>query len=226
MAVHGGEQASTRTTLVACAVVGALLSGLVGVVVAKVSDSLSSTGNSAESGGFAVRHDLQVARVDPTADCSTAPFADVDVAHISQVTVDLETMNVTPVDDRAICLKNKGPVAAGLRAHFFDVVDQEVGCSPGEPDPAFGNDGTCGTGLGELSALLRPALAAASGPGCHNTGDSFAGWQSGLRSLGGMGLGVVCKYVLQYGTQSAPEPDKARAQSDRVTFSIRFTLVD
>ena len=152
----------TRQPLAAILVLGIVVSLAGGTgVVAVFTDTATTGGNSVTSGeqpgtGGGNPADLEIAEAAIDPDTGTVGCG----AFVDDLTTGLFSMADAGPGDGAsghVCLRNAGdePVAVTTRA--FELVDVEVGCSPGE---AEAGDTTCGEGDGELSYMLIVSFGA------------------------------------------------------------------
>lgn len=252
----GASVRRRRSTLLTFTAVGALV-GLLGFagVFATGSDSAHTGDNDARSGEAAAPPadvDLQLASA--TYDFSTGAFACGD-DWSDDLTSGVITSDGLPFDQQAeptlasydegyFCIRNVGTQPTGVVASTFDVIDQEIACSPGE---AEAGDGNCGYGIGELSQELKTAFFAAedgtSGlPGGDATG--VVNCWSSLADDGGIDAQTIhdldgTPTTLDLGTLDPGEEQgvcadvqtdfaqiSQRAQSDKVSWKYSFDTAE
>ena len=217
-----------RRSLVAMSVLGALCSMLLGSVLARVSDSVSSAGNKATSSQYGTPFDVQAAQIPFGGDCNTATYSQGPVAFTEDASVNLETLN-TGDTVRYLCVKNAGQGTGQLLIQYVNVTDSEVGtCASVEAHPEGGNDQSCADGAGgELKPLL---VSGASGSGdCSGsaTGPTFAGMEVPKALTSSLAPGQICKVDVFVAIKFSPtEVEKSVAQTDRVQWDVQFTLQD
>ncbi len=236
-----------RKSTVSVMAIGAVVSLLLGSgLLSIVSDSVTSEGNSLESGEFTPpAHDLQ-AQLTLGACSSQSDYSDGPLT--AMVSTPEGTPNVT-LDgahfggDRRLCLKNAGSRAGQVLLRFDSIVDSEVGqCSSSESDPDQGADTSCLDGdQGELSSILYVSFLVRPGDttsdSCASTASFFFG-DYGNPDVFGVGYpvdsslapGEVCALDLDYSVGRddfvTPEQQKFAAQTDRVQWDIVATLQD
>lgn len=221
---------SRRMSLVGLAVFGAVFSLLLGTVLARVSDSVDSTGNKATSGLYGTPYDIQAAQIPFGGDCATATYSDGPVTFTEDASVNLETGG-TGDTVRYVCVKNVGQGTGQVLVQYVNVTDTEVGaCAPVESNPQGGNDQSCSDGgAGELKALLRSSAASASPCATSAAGPNFTFTEMETPRVLATSLapGQICRVDFSVSlTNSATEVQKSAAQTDRVQWDVRFTLQD
>ena len=228
----------TRRRL-AIAGVGAGVSLLMGSgLFALTSDSIRSSGNSGQSGTYAVApttHDLKWARVLNPADCQPggASYADGPMTALisSGGTANIDLQRGTGASSADIlCLKNAGSQAGRVVATFA-ATDVEVGtCQATES--AAGDTSCADLAAGELRPVLTVRFTAdpSSTATCDaaTTATSFSVWEGAGRSISSqMDPGEFCVYQFDLGVLStATDTQKLVAQTDKVQFDVTFTLSD
>ena len=226
-----------KRTTQAMVAMGAAISLLLGSgLIAFVSDSVRSNGNSLRSGTYAVApsaHDLQIARVDVNESCDDALYSDGPMtAAISdgEVGLEIEGLHTFQVDN--FCLKNAGTSMGSVVMTFpvANVQDTEIGAC--EATESAAGDLTCSDGdEGELV----PVLEAQATPDGDFSSASCIGATASVRSLTetfhvvdtDLAPGETCEIFIGARTlYEATDEQRLAAQTDRVQFDIVFTLED
>ena len=221
---------SRRVSLVCLSVFGAVFSLLLGSVLARVSDTVESTGNKATSGLYGQPYDIQAAQIPFGGNCATATYSQGPVTFTEDANVDLESES-TGDTVRYVCIKNAGQGTGQVLVQYTNVTDTEVGtCASVESNPEGGNDQTCADGgAGELKSLLRsaagssaPCAAAAIGPN-----GTFAEMETPRVLSTSLAPGEICRVDFNVALKFQPtEVERSLAQTDRVQWDVRFTLQD
>lgn len=208
-------------------VFGAVFSLLLGSVLARVSDTVDSTGNKATSGLYGTPFDIQAAQIPFNGDCATATYSQGPVTFTEDASVNLETEN-TGDTVRYVCIKNAGQGTGQVLVQYINVTDTEVGtCAPVESNPEGGNDQSCADGgAGELKPLLRSA--ASSTTPCANAAGpngTFTEMETPRVLSTSLAPGATCRVDFSVVLKFQPtELERSLAQTDRVQWDVRFTL--
>lgn len=228
----------TRKSIAAGGLLGALLAFVMGSgLVAISSDSVTSVGNTVESGTFTPpSHDVQVAQIGRDGGCTDASYEDGPVtAAISSdgPNIDLNTGISGPFDSD-LCIKNTGNQTGQLILSVTYISDTEVGrCEQSESDPAGGADTTCGNrSQGELRQLLffgvQPQEEGTS-PSCTDPPNVYFG-DDPLPSRvldADLAPGEICRVRPSVVVgQHFTDQQRLAAQTDRFQWDIVLTLQD
>lgn len=203
-------------------------------VFALVSDSITSSGNSAQSGTFSPppppSQDVQVASTDDFgASCSDLTYGNSLPTTFTLADLDLATtQNV--YSTRIFCIKNAGSTAGKLSGAAVNYSATEVGCSTGEFDAG---DTNCGGGPGELGAVIDEFFSnfgeTGSDPDClslESQGIGFTG-ANGHVLNGSLPPGGYCKFVYMLTPKfGSTDTQRVLAQTDRIQWDLVFTLED
>jgi len=203
------------------AVLGAAVVMLTGSgLISLLSDSVTVTGNRAESGTLG-SHDVQAA---VSSDCSTATYSDGPIPAAIDVVLDLSTTE--PLSPVVICVKNNGSVFTHLTMHFDNVLDVEVGdCTPSEE----AEDTTCEDGdAGELAGALALLPSSSCTTVTYSAAIPFQSFLDDFSlSFFGVSPGSTCTVTLTPSvSEDASNSVLAAAQTDQLTWDIVFTLSD
>lgn len=218
------------------------LTGIAGILamllgsglIAVVSDSVTSEGNTAESGAYIPPfHDLKAARVSVFDSCDGATYGDGPFTAAIQTQLDISNSNSHYQED-TFCLKNRDVADAApgkLTASFTAVTDTEVGpCAASEADQ--GGDTTCEDGAaGELKPLVYVQWLSCSGGGSCAWGPSnwFSAYESAPVVLDASfvpGETYQARLSVYTPLNFNGPPERLRAQTDRLQWNIVFTLED
>lgn len=226
-----------RRTAILALLCSALLSQLLlAGIFARASDSVTSSGNHVLSGTFTPpAHDVQAAQgTTGTFDCATATYGNGPFAFVTQSTANLNAGGGSGTS-RWMCVKNTGTAAGKLVVRLANIVDTEVNaCEPGEAAVNEGGDTSCANGaLGELSPLMNFSLA----PSGTSTGTCTGGFgtlanmqTAGITVATALAPGEYCRLIISGTTftqfNALTEAEKSRAQTDKATFDVLFTLED
>jgi len=188
-------------------------------LVSLLSDSVTVTGNRAESGSLG-SHDLQVAL--GAADCDTASYSDGPVNAAVDASVDLSTTD--PFMQIDVCLKNNGSAAGSLGTTFDNVMDIEADICEADEDAV---DSTCELHFdGELADVLDVGISASCGSAAPLP-LSFVDLVNGVSFFAALDAGDVCEVtIIVRVSEEASETALRAAQSDVLTWDIVFTLED
>jgi len=192
-------------------------------LVSLLSDSVTVTGNQAESGSLP-SHDVQAAIVATTADCASAGYTDGPVAAAIDADVDLASGANLPRS--VMCIKNNGTANGRLVMSFENVVEVEVGaCTASE---AAVDTSCADADPGELSQVLQLHQTVADVNSCPPVVTSmpfpFGHYLTPSVISSVLPPGGICAVIL---TPSANLGGPlVAAQTDRLTWDIMFTLED
>ena len=222
-----------RRVLLTTVVLGALVSWLAGSgLVSLTADTVRFGRSTVLSGTFTpANHDVEAATVAPTdPSCGGGAFSDAPTTIL--VSAGAANLGTGAVDDPAsdICVKNAGTGTGRLFFSLDSIVNTENGCPASEatvdPDGA-----TCGS-LGELTPLLRGALAVFAG---GTSGSCAVAPQASFASLvttpvqvdASIAAGETCRFRLSLDLDTAAsDTAKLAAQNDTTQFDVVFTLQD
>jgi hypothetical protein len=224
-----------RSPKVVLLVLGTVTSVLLGAgLFALTGDSITSGGNSAESGTWKPpAHDLQVAASDDFAlSCANANYTDALPATFSAVDVDLSrSPGAGAYVSKIFCLKNAGTSPAQLTASVVNFVQTEAGCSDGE---AGAGDATCGTGAGELGSAVDEWFSlyddGSADPGCVAP-FAVSRFEAGYVDVvlnPSLPAGATCRYVYHLAPTflTVTEAQRLQAQSDGIQWDVVLSLTE
>ena len=225
-----------RSPKVVLVVLGSTISLLLGAgLFALSSDSVTSAGNSAESGTWTPpAHDLQVAMSDDLLlSCAHANYTSSLPATFSAAPVDLAQLpGAGPYVRKVVCLTNAGDAPGQLTASVTNFVQTETACSPGEGDAG---DATCGSGAGELGAVVDEGMSnyddVDSDPACSSIGYPVSRFEAGyVHNVLNPSLppGGSCRFIYQLSPTflTVTEAQRLQAQTDAVQWDLVLTLED
>ena len=225
-----------RSFKVTLLVLGTTVSLLLGAgLFALTSDSVTSAGNSAESGTWKPpAHDLQVATSDDFGfACANANYTTSLPVTFSAAPLDLaRSPGAGPYVSKIVCVKNAGTAPARLTASVTNFVQTETACSTGE---AEAGDATCGEGAGEVGTVLDETMSqyaeVGSDPDCTASGYPVSRFESGYvdNTLHpSLPPGASCRYVYMLSPTflSVTESQRLQAQTDAVQWDLVLTLQD
>ena len=216
-----------RITLVLASALGAVVCLLGGTVLFSALQDTARTGtNSAESAALGASADIKLATATPNA----ANPADIDCGTFSE-NLSSGLFNYTDLtpgffsEVTLFCIKNVGSQSVTLSALADELTDVDVACTG---DEAANGDATCGGDqAGELSAVLKPGYK--STPCQSSQGGSFPGpllkdHPTTPVNLGTLAAGATgCYMTIVVYPSATPNADVQKAQSDRVTWRIKFS---
>ena len=225
-----------RSLKVVLLVLGTVVSLLLGAgLFALTSDSVTSSGNSAESGTWKPpAHDLQVAMSDDFGlACSNANYSKSLPTTFAAAPVDLARSPASGAHiSKVVCIKNAGTAAGRLTASVTNFVQTETECSTGEADAG---DATCGSGAGEVGTVLDEGFSqfsdVGSDPNCTASGYFVSRFESGyLDNVLHPSLppGAYCRFVYSLSPTflTVTEAQRLQAQSDSVQWDLVLKLQD
>ena len=225
-----------RSPKVVLLVLGTVVSLLLGAgLFALTSDSVTSAGNSAESGTWKPpAHDLQVATSDDFGfACANANYTKSLPTTFSAAPVDLaRSPGAGSHISKIVCIRNAGTAPARLTASVTNFVQTETECSTGE---AEAGDATCGSGTGEVGAVLDEGFSlfseVGSDPDCTASGYFVSRFESGYLDNvlhPSLPAGATCRFVYNLSPTflSVTEAQRLQAQSDSVQWDLVLTLQD
>lgn len=222
----GGRGTGTGLTATGASLALAILVGL--GLFAVVSNTVLSSGNSAESGTYAYEGpvELEVALVDPGAPfdaCDTATYDSAVLPAILTATADLDAGTFSPIDND-VCVRTAGTFDAYLRVTDQNILDVEVGACEAT-EASAGLDTTCLDGEdGELSAVVNYFLSDATFA-CPTVSSQLNGIEVFAEAM--IPAGTTCRYsMIPVLWPGAWAETLAAAQTDRVSWDIAFALVD
>jgi hypothetical protein len=217
-------------------VLGTVVSLLMGAgLFALTGDSVTSGGNSAESGTWKPpAHDLQMATNDDFGfSCANADYTKSLPTTFSAAPVDLaQPPGAGPYISKIMCIKNAGTAPARLTASVTSFVQTETGCSSGEVDAG---DATCGSGVGEVGTVLDEGFSqfseVGSDPDCTASGYFVSRFEAGYLDNvlhPSLPAGATCRFVYNLSPTflSVTEAQRLQAQSDSVQWDLILTLQD
>lgn len=231
---------TNRPTGLLATALGGILSLVVGAgILALGSDTHTSEGNRAESSDFTASHQLSTAAISHQDSCSGATFEESGpMVAIAADHRDFDSDSYSALENgypRSVCLRNDGSAPGRVVMSALVLEDVEMGVC--DEDEAF-VDSTCTDGgPGELSEVLHLAayknhISHTSDTHCDmgpagNRRLPFATWATPSVIETSLAPGETCRLTVStLGPQSFDERDKQLAQTDRVTYSVSFTLED
>jgi hypothetical protein len=221
---------------------GALTAALLGSgLVSLTADTGVSEDNALESGTYVPpveAHLLQLALSSPFTSCDSVSGGELTEGPIGAMsytvsTFDLEPANVGALQADNYCIRNAGTEPAELTVHIDDasIVSSEVGAC--ESSEVTAGDATCDDlAAGELSSLLLVSLnsdAAPCGTGGRIGDEHTLAQMTTPQPVVTLDPGEVCELYFSFDKRLGSSDDEARllrAQTDRVTFDVVFTLQD
>jgi hypothetical protein len=233
-----------RKTKIALMAIGACISLVLGTgLISLTSDSVSSTGNSLESGTFQgggtpEAHDVQAATGGCGGQFSDGPMAAAIATASGTPNVNLDTGSGSPSDTN-LCIKNNGSTTGRLRMTVINAVSLESGaCQASESSAQGGNDQSCTSGAaGELQDIIALEWVHATAGGGSSESDSCVNASNSVWSFISSGQHVTLDQSLEPGQtcnfrfsslieSTATAAERQAAQTDRLQFDIRFVLED
>ena len=215
-----------RSSLITISALGLVICLFGGTgLFAALQDTATTGQNEAETAPLAGSADLQLAEIVP--DTALPGFTACGTWVEDLATGLFDAQNLTPGGGGAsnkVCIRNVGSQTVGLTLDAFDLTDTELACTGDEAD--YG-DLTCGSGAGELSAVLQIRVSPES---CADNSPLGSSETVALADLDGTPvvlLNLVPNDIRCYGFSAAlPDPPVTdavqRAQSDRSTWRFRF----
>ena len=204
-------------------------------VFAATHDTADTGELEANSSALATSVDLKIANTlltNANTNCSTlTPANYVD----NQTVQPLVFNNADPGDEmiRYLCVQNTGAENANINLDLFGVSNTDTACTG---DEISFDAASCGTGAGELGALLnvdvyRTGTAANSATSCDGSTllQPGAEYNSGIvassgNAIGAIGAGEFACYRVRatYPTLGVSADEEQEAQSDRVAWKFEF----
>lgn len=210
--------------------IGAGLSLMLGSgLLSVISDSVTSQGNTAESGTFSPpTHDVKAALIPIGGGCIDAEYSDGPLTASVTSAVDLDA-GVAEGGRFELCVTNAGTETGRLIVSLTNLGQYEIGdCGPSEL--AAEGSVTCNAeDPGELASVSFGRFIPGSSPSACSIGSGFAlSFDSGTGSLAAnFAPGDVCALRLDVEVNTtASENDKLIAQTDGIGWDTVFTLQD
>ena len=215
-----------RIALVLASALGAAVCLLGGTVLFSALQDTARTGtNSVESAALASSADIQLARgtfngTTGNIDCGT--FSEDLTTGLFTLSDVSPGFNQSPAE--ILCIKNVGSQQVTLSVLADELTDVDFACTG---DEATSGDTTCGGDqAGELSSVLRISYSTVTCQSPAGSGSSpvlkdNATTPHALGSLAAAATGCYFASIIYPG--STPAADVQKAQSDRVTWRLKFS---